>query len=257
MHLSIVGSGHTIVFIHGFCESSKMWTAYQTALEKHYQVICIDLPGHGASTTSGIHDQKTIDSVAEAIHELLQSNGIKSYFVIGHSLGGYIALALAELYPENLTGFGLFQSATLADDNAKKDTREKVIKYIDAHGVVSFTDTFVPSLFAPANKKRLAAEIKALQEEAEKTSPEGVKGFAQAMKNRPDRMYVLSKFERPVFIIASELDPAVSAAHSRQMIAAIKMGGSLLLEDAGHNGFLEEEAQCLIFIQDFLRAYLT
>ena len=252
MHISIKGNGSALVLLHGFCESSKIWSPYIDAFQNDFRVVCIDLPGHGQSASQEIESQLTIDSVAESIHKLLAHNDIHQYFVIGHSLGGYIALALAELHPESLTGFGLFQSAALADDEAKRAVRDKVVNYIEAHGVDNFTETFVPGLFAPENKIKLAGAIKAIQKEAAKTSAEGVIAFAKAMKSRPDRMNLLSTFPKLIFIIGSEQDPAVPLPHTEEMISNISKGDSLILKTAGHNGFIEEKEICIEFIRNFL-----
>ena len=254
MHISITGKGPTILFLHGFCESSTIWTSFEEALHLDYEIVLIDLPGHGLSKIT--NSEFTIDEVARDIHSLLKENHIHEYFVIGHSLGGYIALALADLFSSAITGFGLFQSSTFADDKQKKLLRGKVKSYVEEHGVASFTDTFVPTLFAHANKTLLKKEIKILQLEAKKTQPQGVIAFSMAMKSRPDRLHILKNFQSPVFIIGGEEDPAVPIEISSKMIKNINNGESIILKNTGHNGFLEKEKESLFFISNFLYKYL-
>lgn len=254
MNISITGQGKNIVFIHGYCETRDIWGAFEQKLSKDYKVVLVELPGHGSSPLT--HNSFSIDDIADEVHDSLVSQGIDDYFVIGHSLGGYIALALADLYPENLIGFGLFSSTTFADDEDKKKVRDKVKAYIEEHGVPNFMETFVSLLFAPNNVGRLENEITELTRSASLTPPESVIGYAMAMKNRPDRTHVLAKTNKPTFIIAGEKDTAVKLDISKQMIDIINHGDALILEGVGHNGFLENENESLDFITSFLSKYL-
>jgi len=251
MNAQISGNGPTVVFIHGYCESMSIWHRFEAALSKQFQVVLIDLPGHGKSALR--KSDFTIDDIADEVHAFLAIKNIDKFFVIGHSLGGYIALALADLYSDSLLGFGLFQSSTFADDAQKKRIRDKVIKYIQENGVASFTDTFVPTLFAQTNKKRLAHEIEALKKEAAQTRSQAVIGFANAMKTRPDRTHIFSNFNKPIFILAGEKDEAVPLQVSNRMIAKLKNGDSLVLPGAGHNGFYENKKESLEFVKKFLK----
>ncbi|MCV9388463.1 alpha/beta fold hydrolase [Reichenbachiella ulvae] len=254
MNLKISGSGKTIVFLHGYCESLEIWTEFANELSKNHQVVLIDLPGHGQSEI--LAGDFSIEDVARAIHEQLDIEGIEEYFVIGHSLGGYVALALAELFPDSLTGFGLFSSSIYADDEEKKKVRDKVKSYVEEYGVESFMETFIAGLFASENRKCLKEEIDELKQRAIKTPAAGVTGYAMAMKNRPDREHVLNNFEKPVFIIAGEKDLAVRLDVSLQMIEKINNGDSIVLKGAGHNGFMENKKESLEFIKSFINQYL-
>lgn len=254
MNISVSGQGKCVVFIHGYCESHHIWHTFQEKLAKEYKVVLVDLPGHGASPLS--QADFTIDDIADELQDTLSKNKIDQYFVIGHSLGGYISLALTELYPEKISGFGLFSSSTFADDEDKKKIRDKVKIYIEEHGVSSFMESFVSLLFAPKNVDRLEKQIKELTKRASLTPPESVIGYAMAMKNRPDRTHVLAKTDKPAFIIAGEKDNAVKLNTSRQMINMINHGESIILSGAGHNGFLENENESLSFINSFLGKYL-
>lgn len=254
MNLKISGTGKAIVFLHGYCESLEIWEDFADELSKTYQVVLIDLPGHGQSDL--LPEDFSIDDVAHVVHEQLDLNDINEYFVIGHSLGGYVALALADLYPDRLLGFGLFSSTVYADDEEKKKVRNKVKNYIEEFGVESFMETFIAGLFASENRKRLKDEIETLKQRAIKTPAAGVKGYAMAMKNRPDREHILTLFEKPVFIIAGEKDLAVRLDISLQMIDKINNGDSIVLKGAGHNGFMENKKESLEFIKSFINQYL-
>ncbi|MFY0626260.1 MAG: alpha/beta hydrolase [Reichenbachiella sp.] len=250
MHISISGSGIPIVFIHGYCENSTIWNYFEQALSKNFQVVLIDLPGHGKSQLPS--NSFTIDDISDLVLASLEENGIDEFFVIGHSLGGYISLALAELYPEKILGFGLFSSTTYADDDEKKIARDKVGNFIAEHGVDKFIEPFVPNLFASSNRKRLAKEIAELKEIGKKISPQSIIGYAQAMKNRPDRTHLLAHFDKPKFIIGGDRDMAVKEETSKNMIDLLENGEGIILKNTGHNGYVESPIESLSFIELFL-----
>lgn len=254
MNLQISGSGKTIVFLHGYCESLEIWEDYATELSKDHQVVLMDLPSHGKSPL--LDGDFSIEDVARCIHEQLDIEDIQEYFVIGHSLGGYVSLALAELFPKEILGFGLFSSSTYADDEDKKKVRDKVKNYVEEYGVESFMESFIAGLFAAENRKILSAEIEELKQRANQTPAAGVTGYAMAMKHRPDRTHILENFEKPVFIIAGEKDLAVRLDISRQMIDKIQNGDSVVLKGAGHNGFMENKKESIDFIKSFINQYL-
>ncbi|PIB37112.1 hypothetical protein BFP72_17720 [Reichenbachiella sp. 5M10] len=254
MNIKISGSGTSIVFLHGYCETMAIWTDYAAALSLQYEVILVDLPGHGQSKL--IVDDFSIDDIADLIQEELSDHGIDEYFVIGHSLGGYVALSLADNYPDSVLGFGLFSSTTLADDEEKKKVRDKVKEYIQNHGVKSFMNSFLEGLFAPENRRRFASEIGEIKKAAIQTPAASVIAYAMAMKKRIDRTYVLSDCQKPVFIIAGERDMAVRLETSQEMIQKINNGDSLILKGVGHNGFLENKNDSLNFIKSFINQYL-
>jgi len=254
MNVSISGQGKCVVFIHGYCESHHIWKVFEHQLAENYKVVLVDLPGHGSSPLS--QETFSIDDIADELHDELSKHQIDQYFVIGHSLGGYISLALAELYPESISGFGLFSSTTQADDEGKKKVRDKVKLYIEDHGVPNFMESFVPLLFAHNNVARLEKQIAELTRRASLTPPESVIGYAMAMKNRPDRTHILAKTDKPTFIIAGEKDTAIKLEASKQMVDMINHGESIILPGVGHNGFLENEKDSLNFIVSFLNKYL-
>lgn len=198
----------------------------------------------------------SLEEAAHAIHKLLEENGIFEYFLIGHSLGGYVSLAMTELFPNAVSGLGLFNSTTFADDDAKKVTRDKVIRFIKENGISSFAENFIPTLFAPDNKTRFKSEIEDLKKLAANTSQEGAIGFAIAMKNRTDRTHILASLDKPVFILAGDHDPAVPLSHS-QHINQIRNGESKILEDCGHMAFIEAKKESLEFVKSFMNNYLN
>lgn len=93
VHFSDYGKGTAVVLLHGFLENQTMWDDTVAVLSKKYRVITIDLLGHGLTENLGyIH---TMEQMAEAVREVLVHLKVRKSFFVGHSMGGYVALAFA------------------------------------------------------------------------------------------------------------------------------------------------------------------
>src|SRR5690606_19740979 len=154
-----------------------------------------DLPGFGNSP--GLKTPFTIDDVAEEILNWIRHNPIKNATLIGHSLGGYVSLALLERSPDLFKSFVLFHSTALPDSPEKKSSRNKVVEFIENNGVLAFTSNFIPSLFA--NPEHPA--VKTVRSISQEASAEAVKGYTFAMRDRPDRTSVLKDSGKPVLFL--------------------------------------------------------
>ena len=119
------GEGDTIVLLHGYLESLLVWDRFSTNLSRHFRVLSVDLPGHGQSDV--ISGEHSMEMMAERIAGLLDSLGIEKVLMTGHSLGGYVALAFLELFPERLAGYCLFHSHPFADTDEAVERRNREI----------------------------------------------------------------------------------------------------------------------------------
>lgn len=254
MHYQISGSGKTIVFIHGYCETLNIWNHLESELSKSYQIVLIDLPGFGKSELET--SDFSLKDIANQIRNLLLDIGISEYFMIGHSLGGYISMALAENHPENLLGIGLFHSSVFADNEQKRYIRDKTVQFVSKHGTKAFTDTFIGNLFYEGTRGQFTEEIEQMTQEIASTNPNSVMAYSLAMKNRSDTFGVWESLEKPVFLIAGENDAAVPLVDSQKIIDNISVGEGIILSETAHMGFVERKKECLDFIRNFLTKYV-
>ncbi|HEV2353945.1 MAG TPA: alpha/beta fold hydrolase, partial [Puia sp.] len=152
MHFRDMGRGQPVILLHGFAEDATVWDNQAEALGKIARVIIPDLPGSGGSPLAG--RPVTMESMATGIRELLDDLRIGKTILIGHSMGGYISLAFAALYPERLHAFGLFHSTAYPDTEEKKSTRRKAIGFIRSNGAAPFIRQSTPNLFSPTTRER-------------------------------------------------------------------------------------------------------
>ncbi|MCL6260484.1 alpha/beta hydrolase [Aquiflexum sp. TKW24L] len=243
-----VGSGKPLIFIHGFCESKEMWITFSQELAKTHTVYCIDLPGFGEGPLQ--QDHLSLEEVAVMLQDWMEDNGIYHPIVIGHSLGGYVALALAELMGNALAAIGLFHSTAFPDDVEKKKTRNKTITFIKKYGVDKFIDSFVPPLFSEQHRLIHQTKIEELITLGKKSSKKGVLAYLSAMRERIDRMEVWENFKGKNLMIAGVLDGAVKIEASR--MHKPYTDDYFELQEVGHMGMFEAKMETLRILKDFL-----
>ncbi len=246
---TISGKGNTLILLHGFLESTLIWKDFVSVLEKHFQVVCIDLPGHGESDCIGyVHE---MEMNAEVVYAVLQHLEIKSCVMTGHSMGGYVTLAFAEKYPEVLNGICLFHSTALPDSEEKQRDRDRTINIVK-RDAMTFIRAVIPNLFAPANKEKYKVEIDELIARASQMPTQGIIATLEGMKIRKDRTQILKGVKAPVLIIAGKQDTAVPFDSLLPQLALPKHCEALILYNVGHTGFIEAKEETLRVLLNFV-----
>src|SRR5580704_12222233 len=122
----IDGKGIPVMLIHGFAEDSGIWDLQADLLAKNCCLIRPDLPGSGKSFILDDAEAdpvkklpETMEEYADGLKSILDAENIASCIMIGHSMGGYVSLAFAEKYPDQLSALGLFHSTSFADSEEK------------------------------------------------------------------------------------------------------------------------------------------
>lgn len=243
------GEGEVLVLIHGFCGSSAYFERIIPLLSKTYRVIAPDLRGHGAS--SAPLGPYTIEQMADDIAGLLESLGVSKYTLIGHSLGGYVTLSLAQRYASQLNGFGLLHSTGYPDSEEAKEKRLKAVSTIQAQGITTFIEGLVPGLFATDNVEKMESEVTRAKEIGYRTPPQGAAGAALAMRERPDRTDVLSASTLPRLLIAGEKDHLIPS--EKTFTAKGDNVTEALIQGAGHMSMYEAPEKLAEVILDFLK----
>jgi len=247
------GHGQPIIFIHGFCESKEMWTAFENELSPYYRILTPDLPGHGESVW--LEEEITLEETAVILGMWIDGLALEKPIVIGHSLGGYVTLALAEIMGDELGGIGLFHSTAFADDQDKVNTRNKTLDFVSKHGVNKFVKSFVPPLFPDNPNQELQERIDFVLTLAQKTSFPGLVAFTKAMRDRKDRTDVLENFSGKKMMIAGQADSAINIEDSRKHEKLVDF--YFELPGTGHMGMFEKEEKSLEVIGKFMDRYVN
>jgi pimeloyl-ACP methyl ester carboxylesterase len=245
----VTGKGAPVILIHGFPENSAVWKHQQSKLQEHYRVITPDLPGSG---NSPLTYPLSIDSMADFVQAILLAEGTDKAVVAGHSIGGYVALALAEKYPQLLQGLGLFHSTAAADSDEKKEARRKSIKLMEQYGSEAFIRQAVPGMFSPATKNRQPALVDALIQMGMQCRVEALMAYYEAMIKRPDRKAVLQNIAVPVLFIMGKDDTAVPMDNVLPQVTLPRRSSIHIFEDTGHMGMWEVADESSLVLQQFV-----
>ncbi|MDR2121877.1 MAG: alpha/beta hydrolase [Flavobacteriaceae bacterium] len=244
------GKGKGVVFLHGFLENSRMWRYFQNRLSKKYRVIVVDLPGHGRSSKK-TKEVNRMEDMAEGVNEVLEYLKIEEVVVIGHSMGGYVALAFADRYKYKVLGLGLFYSTTLPDDDAKKEQRLKAAEVV-VKNPKEFFRLSIPNLFAQENLPKLQLEIKKAISWAKHASLTGISAALKGMRLRQDRTDVVRNLGKPVLVITGKYDNTVKKADELERTLEGIENISFYNLPTGHMGALEAPEENLKIIGDWL-----
>lgn len=245
------GRGEAIILIHGYLESSDIWQSFAGKLTSRYRVISVDLPGHGRSTIYG--ESHSMELMASAVNELMASLDIKKAFITGHSLGGYVILALLEMFPDRLSGYCLFHSHPLDDTLEARTKREREILLVRAGKKFLMYPNNISNMFAEENLTKFANELKHLKDNAARIPDAGIIAVLNGMMSRPSRVKLMEEGKVPCLWILGKKDKYISSDTVLSRVMLPPNAQVVLLENSGHLGFIEEEDKSLEILSNFVR----
>ena len=245
---SVTGKGNAVVLLHGFLENQTMWQNLVPELSKKHRIITIDLLGHGESGCLGyVH---SMEDNAEAIHSVLSTLRIRKAIFVGHSMGGYVALAFADLYPATVKGLVLLNSTSKADSEERKTNRNRAIKAVK-NDYIGFVRLSIANLFNPDNRERLIDEIEKVRAEALKTPLQGIVASLEGMKIRKDRETLLRSAAYPILLILGKKDPVLNYEDCLKQIE--NTAAKLITFPDGHMCHIENREELLKVLLYFFK----
>jgi pimeloyl-ACP methyl ester carboxylesterase len=248
------GKGAVVVLLHGYLESSEVWNGFYEKLASEFRVISVDLPGHGLSD---IYDEvHSMEFMATVIKELLESLNIKKGFITGHSLGGYVALAFVELFPEYLSGYCLFHSHPLPDSPEAIEKRIREIVIVRAGKKHLMYPDNVERMFAPSNLEKYSEALRRSKEIASRLPGDGIIAVLSGMMQRPSRLGVMEEGKVPCLWILGSMDSYIPCDLIQSKVKLPQNATVVVLEDSGHLGFIEEEDNSVDVITKFVKKLL-
>jgi pimeloyl-ACP methyl ester carboxylesterase len=245
---SDTGKGTAIVLLHGFLENQKMWNNYIAPFAKKNRVITIDLLGHGESECLGyVH---SMEDNADAVHAVLTELRIRKAILVGHSMGGYVALAFTELYPDTIKGLVLLNSTAKADSEERKLNRDRAIKAVK-QSYITFVSLAIANLFSENNRERLSKEIENVKKEALKTPLQAIVASLEGMKIRADREVLLHLSRYPKMLILGKKDPVLPFEETKQQIENTEV--QLVAFPDGHMSHIENQEEMTNILLQFFK----
>lgn len=244
------GKGTVVVLLHGYLESLEIWNEFSTELAEYCRVVSIDLPGHGKSGV--IEKVHTMELLAQTVKSVMDYLNAGKYFLIGHSLGGYVTIAFLELFPECLSGLSLFHSHPLADSYEAIENRKREIKMVKNGKKDLIYTVNIPKAFATDNLEKFSEQVNYAKEIAMDIPEEGIIAVLNGMIDRPDRSDILTRTSLPFLWILGKRDNYIPYKVIVKKIELPKQGKLITLKNSGHMGFMEEKKKSLEAILGFL-----
>ncbi|MEO6346551.1 MAG: alpha/beta hydrolase [Aquaticitalea sp.] len=247
IYFNDVGTGDCVLLLHGFLENLTMWDNLVPHICKTHRVISIDLLGHGK--TGCLEHIHTMEMMAEAVHAVLEHFKIEKTIIIGHSMGGYAALAFAELYPNKMSGLCLMNSTALPDSEERQINRERAIMAVKQNHK-TFISMSVSNLFAPENRVILKKEINHVKNESLKMSVQGIIAALKGMKMRKNRELILHNTSYKKMMIIGQKDPVLDYDNLIQQTNGTKV--ELVQLTDGHMSHIENLKELTYYLLHFI-----
>lgn len=226
------GKGTPMVLLHGFPLDHHLWDEVVPLLEDRFDLILPDLRGFGSSST--VDSFYTMEDFALDVAALLDHLDIQKAAVVGHSMGGYAALAFARLYPERVSGLGLVSTQVLADAPERKEGRYNSAAEVADKGIASVVETMTPKFTPDARLQEYA------RESMERQLPGAYIGALKAMAERVDSTPLLASIQYPVVIVHGDADALVPIDRAREVKAALPHAHLVEVGGAGHMPMMED-----------------
>ena len=239
----VYGQGKPTMLLHGFGETGEVWSNQVDSLKNDFKLIVPDLPGTGQSE---LVDDMSMTGMAGVIKAIFDAEKEMAHdpesdaILVGHSMGGYIALAYVKKYSASLRGFGLFHSTAFPDNEEKKETRKKGIEFVRKHGPFEFLKTSTPNLFSPTSKSEKSELIDVFIRGLHNFSGPALVSYYEAMMERPDTTDLLKSTRLPVLFVIGKYDNAVPMQDMLKQAYLPEKSYIHMLHQSGHMGMLEE-----------------
>jgi pimeloyl-ACP methyl ester carboxylesterase len=246
------GAGPVVVLLHAFPLDAGMWRPQIDDLAPGYRAIAPDFPGFGGSAVSA---GLTVDSAADVVAELLDHLGVNERVVVGGvSMGGYVALAFARLYPQRLGALILADTKADPDDETARAGRDRLIQLAGEKGVSAVVDQLLPKLLGPTTVAQKPEVIEQVRTIAARQSVEGVVAALKALRERPDAGPGLAHVAVPALVIVGEEDAITPLEKAKQLAETVPNARLVTIPGAGHLSNLENESAFNAAVHEFLKS---
>jgi pimeloyl-ACP methyl ester carboxylesterase len=228
--------GEPLLLIHAFATDQQLWKQQQEGLKEKFRVITLDLQGFGSSSPT---DGKaiTMSDYADEVMKLMDQLHIEKAIVGGTSMGGYIALAFLEKYPNKVNGLVLSNTQSIPDNAETKVKRETTAKDVLEKGTENLVKGLLPKMLSPKASKQTK---EFLQDILAKQKPTAIASALRGMALRNDTSNVLANSTLPILIITGEQDALIGPQQGQNMHTLAKNSKLIVLNDAGHLSNLEQ-----------------
>lgn len=248
----VEGEGAPLLLLHSYWGSLVLFDPLTTTLSKQRMVIRVDLPGHGNSGTPP--SDYTFDKFASVLSELLIRLDVRGEIsIVGHSMGGYVAMAFAAKYPERIASLILMHSPAKAADQKSIILRDREGRLLLKGKRELLLQATIPSNFAPENVGLMDNSVALLYKTSRQVTPEGALRSIYAINHRGNSLEAMQQAHYPILVIVGKYDNVYNPDDQLDEASQIPNAEVLVLHHSGHLGFIEEEELVIKKIGEFLQ----
>jgi pimeloyl-ACP methyl ester carboxylesterase len=237
----LCGQGRIALLVHGYPLDHRMWRdLFARALPRVRTLCAVDLRGHGGSPWNG-DDAHTMEAFADDLAAVVRTLSDEPVDVVGLSMGGYAALALAELHPGCMRSLALIDTRAAADTTEARAARQTTAQNVVQHGRRWLAEQLLPKLLAPGADLLVRARVQTMIEE---TPYETIVADLHGMMQRPDRRALLPQIRVPTLCVVGEHDALTPPSEMEAMAAAVPGARCVVVQGAGHMAPMENPDAC-------------
>lgn len=250
--VQIGGDGDdAIVLLHGFPLTKEVWSAQISALSQRHRVIAPDLRGMGKS--SAADGPYLMETLAGDIAAVLDALSIERATFVGHSLGGYVALAFARMYSERMTRLVLVCSRIDADSRDRAKQRNELADAAEStNSIDAMLDAAIPPLFAEESLHQRADLVEKIRKIAQSNSAKGLAAMQRGMALRDPASDIAGDLPMPVLVVAGTSDRLVNLAEAEAVAQAFPHGRLVTIKASGHLPMVEAPDELTRILAGFI-----
>ncbi|WP_428354975.1 pimeloyl-ACP methyl ester esterase BioH [Methyloprofundus sp.] len=250
LHIEVYGQGEVIVMLHGWAMHTGIWRDFAQLLATEYQVRCMDLPGHGRSANITPY---TLESIVDAIHAQLPE---KKCMLLGWSLGGNVALRLAEKYPQRIKSLMLVASnprftQSKSWPGVAPQNLQEFADNLQANPVHTLLRFMSLQVLGKPDAKSMLKQIKLVMQESPVADPGALQGGLRVLQTI-DQRETIRHLALPVLMVFGGLDTLVPVSVAKECQLLSERIETRTIDGAGHIPFFSEQQQLLALLQDFI-----
>jgi 3-oxoadipate enol-lactonase len=249
--VDVRGEGPVLLLLHGFPLNRSIWKHQLSALSG-WRRVAPDLRGFGESDApEGGYSMATYaDDCALFLDRLRLGKAV----VVGHSMGGYIALEMLRRYPDRIAGLILCDTKADPDSAEGAKGRDETAAIARAKGSAAIAERMIPVMLGRTTLQTQPQLVQEVREMITRTPVAGIVGALEAMKTRADSSDLLHGITVPTLVVVGREDAMVSPAQAKAMASAIPSARVTTIEGAGHVPPLEAPTAVSRVFGEFLEA---
>ena len=240
----------TLLMIHGFPLSARMWEPQLELANRGWHVVAPQLRGFDGPPAE--HVATSVDDYAGDLIDLIDALHIEQAVICGLSMGGYIAFAMFRHAPRYFRGLILADTRAEADAPAGVEGRKRMIQLVRDKGASAAADEILPKLVGDttrASRPDVAEQVRGF---ILSNSTETIVGALTALMTRPDSTPLLSQIHCPTLVVVGEEDALTPPAMSEAIKRGIAQAELAVIPGAGHMSNLEQAAAFNLALARFL-----